>query len=350
MNTSWEQYVVLLQETARRPGEEHPPPAPEERLNIEYSTERPTSPFLNESAAEAILAQNPVVLPPTSSSYPERVAMAPVASQLPPIDVFSQTSGPVTTQIAPPVNVPPLEPLPSFSGRGAARLIAAAATALATPAELPGMLDLATTFAPPPEPSAEEVQNRVPVLNLHREIRRTQPAPTASRSSSSLALSDETQASLLQDIDPEVIAAITEGPEDTPSRVSSASRISEALATADLSGLPELPDLPEVPEHEEEPKAGPSQEREEGEVTDTDDGKEKVIWSEQSTEVWSDEEGETKTPATVVKKKSARDELDPRGDSEEPVDAVSVSTASPLSRPPSPAVWTAQAQKGESRP
>ena len=265
--------------------------------------------------------------------------MAPVTSQLPSINIFAQGLEPVTTQIAPPVNVPPLEPLPSFSGRGAARLIAAAATALATPAELPGMLDLATAFAPPPEPSTEEVQNRAPVLNLHREIQRTQNAPTASRSSSSLALSDETQASLLQDIDPEVIAAITEGPEDTPSRVSSASRISEALATADLTGLPELPDLPEVPEHEEEPKAGPSQEREEGEVTDTDE-KEKVIWSEQSTEDWTEdteEEGELKTPATV-KKKSAREQLDPHGDSAEPVDVVSVSTASSLSRPPSPAV------------
>ena len=284
------------------------------------------------------MSQNPVVLPPTSSSYPERVAMAPVASQLPSISVFTQGLEPVTTQNALPVNVPRMEPLPQFSGRGAARLIAAAATALATRVELPGMLDLATAFAPPPEPSAEEVQNRAPVLNLHREIQRTQPAPTASCSSSSLALSDETRASLLQEIDPELIAAITEGPEDTSSR-GSVSRISEVLATADLSGLPELPDLPEVPEHEEEPKAGSLREREEGEVTDTDDGKEKVIWSEQSTEVWSDEEDGGKTPATVVKKKAARDELDPHGDSEEPVDVVSVaSTASPLSRPPSPAV------------
>ena len=132
----------MLQETVRRPGEEHPSPAPKERLNIEYSTERPTSPFLNEPAAEAALAQNPVVLPPTSSSYPERVDMAPISSQLPPIDVFSQTLGPVTKQNALPVNVPPLEPLPSFSGRVAARLIAVAATALATPAELPERLRL----------------------------------------------------------------------------------------------------------------------------------------------------------------------------------------------------------------
>ena len=131
--------------------------------------------------------------------------MAPVASQLPPNDVFSQMLGPVTTQNAPPVNVPPLEPLPSFSGRGAAPVIAVAATAVATPAELPGMLDLASSFAPPPESSAEEVQNRAPVLNLQREIQRAQIAPTASRSNSSLAISDETQASLLQDIDPEVI-------------------------------------------------------------------------------------------------------------------------------------------------
>ena len=265
--------------------------------------------------------------------------MAPVAGQLPSINIFAQGLGPVTTQTALPVDVPPLDPLPSFSGRGAARLIAAAATALATPAELPGMLDLATTFALPPETSAEELQNRAPVLNLQRQIERTQTAPTASRSSYSLALSDETRASLLQDIDPELIAAITEGPVDTPSRTSSASRISEVLATADLSGLPELPDLPEVPEHEEEPKAGSSREREEGEVTDSDDGKGKPVWSEQSTEVWSDEEDGGKTPATVVKKKAARDELDPHDDSEEPVDVVSVaSTASPLSRPPSPAV------------
>ena len=119
--------------------------------------------------AEAIIQQNPVVLLPTSSSYPKRVAMASVASQLPPIDVFSQTLRSVTTQNALLVTFPPLDPLQSFSGRGAARLIAATATALATP-ELPGMLDLAASFAPPPEPSAEEVPNRAPVLNLQREI------------------------------------------------------------------------------------------------------------------------------------------------------------------------------------
>ena len=77
---------------------------------------------------------------------------------------------------------------------------------------------------------------------------------------------------MLQDIDPSVISAITDGPADTPSRTSSVSRISDVLATAHLTTFSDLPELPEVPEHstetqdrEEVQLSTNSQEREEGE-------------------------------------------------------------------------------------